>query len=316
VAGALTQGLYDVSVTAVDVSGNSSSDASADELEIDLTVPDNQNTVFSADQTVQGGVAVALASASDEAEVWFVPSGALMETSIIEIDLLDPADNYFDQNGSSNSNVNVEITVDGDTVTSTELRSGAWTAGWLDLAEVYENFYYSGYDYTVRNSSWTVVEPSSGDTVLKIKRKDDSLFTAASTVSVSIVKKPGQETYTVLDQVSADDIAGPSFLTVGTDMQTADGTWALNSGKTLSAPSDQGGYKLYVVDAAGNISVASDKTLTVDNTSPTVPTVTSLITNSTRPTITGAWVKENPATDLSVLVNGNTYALVTDTSYV
>jgi hypothetical protein len=50
---------------------------------------------------------------------------------------------------------------------------------------------------------------------------------------------------------------------------------------TILAPASNGSYKLYVIDAAGNVSAASTATLTVDSVPPTITTITSSQTNGT-----------------------------------
>lgn len=60
--------------------------------------------------------------------------------------------------------------------------------------------------------------------------------------------------------------AGTSVFTAGTDMTKAsDGL-----STSISAPADEGTYYLYIIDAAGNISLQSSAALTVDNTPPTI----------------------------------------------
>jgi hypothetical protein len=58
---------------------------------------------------------------------------------------------------------------------------------------------------------------------------------------------------------------GTSSFSAGATMTTASGT-----ATSILAPATAGAYKLFVVDAAGNISTQSTATLTVDNTAPSV----------------------------------------------
>lgn len=57
---------------------------------------------------------------------------------------------------------------------------------------------------------------------------------------------------------------GTSSFSAGATMTTASGT-----ATSILAPATAGAYRLYVIDAAGNISSASTAVLTVDNTAPT-----------------------------------------------
>jgi len=79
-----------------------------------------------------------------------------------------------------------------------------------------------------------------------------------------------------------------STFTPGNTMTTASAT-----GSTINAPANAGTYYLYILDAAGNVSVASTATLTVDNTGPTM-------TGFTLPTYSTATVSGTlSATDAS-----------------
>ncbi|MDD5084316.1 MAG: cohesin domain-containing protein [Candidatus Moranbacteria bacterium] len=61
-----------------------------------------------------------------------------------------------------------------------------------------------------------------------------------------------------------------TFLTGATMTKAASGT-----ATSILAPTASGSYKLFVIDAAGNVSAASTATLTIDSVAPTVSSVTS-----------------------------------------
>ena len=73
---------------------------------------------------------------------------------------------------------------------------------------------------------------------------------------------------------------GTSTFSAGATMTTASGTATL-----IAAPATVGAYRLYIIDAAGNVSSASTAILTVDNTAPTItsttPTTNAYISTST-----------------------------------
>ncbi len=80
--------------------------------------------------------------------------------------------------------------------------------------------------------------------------------------------------------------SGPSsnavwFAPAGTTTFAASGTMTTAAGNatTINAPANAGTYVLYVIDVAGNVSLPSTATLTVDNTPPTI-SATSPITNA------------------------------------
>ncbi|WP_442846374.1 Ig-like domain-containing protein [Leeuwenhoekiella sp. H156] len=107
---------------------------------------------------------------------------------------------------------------------------------------------------------------------------------------------------------SADDlvvvVAGVTYTEGdGNLVDNGDNTWSL----TIPTPLPDGTYDVMATatDAAGNAS--TDTTideLTIDTTSPTIPTVDPLVTNDNTPTITGT---ADSADDLVVVVAGVTY---------
>jgi hypothetical protein len=98
---------------------------------------------------------------------------------------------------------------------------------------------------------------------------DTAAPTNQDTVLAGAASKQGGVSLTV---VSAAETGGAIWLapdptttfSAGATMTTAGGT-----ATSISAPTTAGAYKLYVIDAAGNISSASTATVTVDNTAPT-----------------------------------------------
>ena len=100
---------------------------------------------------------------------------------------------------------------------------------------------------------------------------DTAAPTNQNTVFPTSVFKIGGASVTI---VSSGDVtnrvrfapAGTTNFVAGPNMTTA----ASGTSTTILAPATAGAYKLFVLDAAGNISAASTATLTVDNTLPTI----------------------------------------------
>ncbi|WP_417443594.1 beta strand repeat-containing protein, partial [Joostella sp.] len=91
----------------------------------------------------------------------------------------------------------------------------------------------------------------------------------------------------------------------GNLIDNSDNTWALQIPDGNALPDGFYDVKALVTDTFGNTN--SDTTLnelTIDTADPTIPTVNSLITNDTTPTITGTLDSQD---QLSVTVNGITY---------
>ena len=103
----------------------------------------------------------------------------------------------------------------------------------------------------------------------------NTVFAASTTVaggaSVSIVSS-GDST----NNVWFAPAGTTSFVAGTTQTKAANGT-----STTILAPASNGSYKLFVIDAAGNVSAASTATLTVDGTPPTITSITSAHANGT-----------------------------------
>lgn len=81
---------------------------------------------------------------------------------------------------------------------------------------------------------------------------------------------------------------GTSSFSAGATMTTASGT-----ATSILAPATAGTYRLYVIDAAGNISSASTAVLTVDDSDPVISAIAS---SATFTTVTITWTTDEPAT--------------------
>ena len=108
---------------------------------------------------------------------------------------------------------------------------------------------------------------------------DNTAPTNQDTVFASSVTQQGGTTVTVVSSGDANNNIwfapnGTASFSAGATMTTAGGT-----ATSITAPTTEGDYRLFVIDAAGNYSSASTAVLTVDNTAPTA----AITYNSTGP---------------------------------
>jgi hypothetical protein len=98
--------------------------------------------------------------------------------------------------------------------------------------------------------------------------------------STSVIKKGN----TPVDIISSDDINNSIWFSLNGTSEFIESTVRTKAvdGTSLSilSPQREGIYNLYVVDASGNISLPSIATLTVDNTAPSKPTISSVATDN------------------------------------
>lgn len=142
---------------------------------------------------------------------------------------------------------------------------------------------------------------------------DNTAPTNQNAVFASSVSKKGGTAVTI---VSSGDVTNNIwFAPSGTSVFVASATTtkAVNGTSTsILAPATEGTYKLYVVDSVGNVSVASNVTLTVDDTAPTIvigaPSIASTNSGPITYTITYG------GADTVTLANGNITLNTTDTA--
>ncbi len=111
---------------------------------------------------------------------------------------------------------------------------------------------------------------------------DTTAPTNQNTVFAASVAVAGGASVTIVS--SGDSTNNVWFAPSGTTNFVAGSTMtkATNgTATTILAPSSNGSYKLFVIDAAGNVSAASTATLTVDSTPPTITNITSSQANGT-----------------------------------
>ncbi|MFA5092326.1 MAG: hypothetical protein WC543_00015 [Candidatus Omnitrophota bacterium] len=225
----------------VDAAGNRSA-ASTATLTVDNTAPTNQDVVF--DASNQG------IRKKGGDSVTIVSSG-------------DATNNvWFAPYGTT-------VFVEGSTMT--KAASGIATT---ILAPLESETYYLYVVDAAGNISEPAITSLFVDNFAPINQ--DSIFAAS-------VSKPGGASVTLTgaggdrsDSVWFAPLGTTTFVAGATMTKAVDGRPT-----TMLAPATAGDYKLYVVDAAGNISAPSTATLTVDNTAPTVSGISSTLANGT-----------------------------------
>jgi hypothetical protein len=169
-----------------------------------------------------------------------------------------------------------------DMETSNQSSSNGGTGKTSAEMKTASTFTYSGWDFEVEtengtNNYWDMNQDGShypvlgwqGDGVLV---SDLDAPTNQNSVFASAVSKMGSESVTIISSgTSSNDVwfapASTTAFTTGGTMTKAVGT-----ATSINAPSTEGTYYLYVIDAVGNYSAASTAALTVDNTAPSIPT--------------------------------------------
>ncbi len=122
----------------------------------------------------------------------------------------------------------------------------------------------------------TATSTTNGTSVLFDKTAPTNQNTVFAT---STTKRANASTTVVSSGTASNTIwfapSGTTSFLAGSTMTTAGGT-----ATSLLAPATAGTYKLFVIDAAGNVSTASTATLTVDTATPTLTSVTMSSNNA------------------------------------
>ncbi|CAO3454929.1 hypothetical protein [Azospirillum argentinense] len=209
--------------------------------------------------------------------------------------------------GTAESGSTVTVTIGGATYTTTAT-NGSWsinlatatpTSGSLSLNANGTNAVSATATDAAGNTS------SAGTQTLTI----DTTLPDAPTVTSAALSNSTTPTLTGTAETGSTvtvTIGGATYTTTATN-----GTWSINlatatpTAGTLSLnPNGTNAVSATATDASGNVSAPGTQTLTIDTTLPDAPTVTTALTNSTTPTLTGT--AEANAT-VTVTVGGATY---------
>ncbi len=276
IAPPLTEGTYDVAVTATDVAGNPpGTDASNNELVIDLTAP--------------AAPVVNPLSTND--------------TTPILTGTYDSADS-----------AGLSVAVNGVTYvlgTDAELTSSVddWTLDLSAIAPLAEATYEVTAIATDAAGNPTT-DATSNELVIDLTGPTVTVTPLTTNDPTPMVTG----TYDSADSVGLSVAVNGVTYVLGTDaeLSTSGDDWTLD----LSAitPLAEATYEVTAIatDAAGNPTTdSSSNELVIDLTAPSVPVVNALTTNDQTPILTGTYDSADSA-GLSVAVNGVTYVLGTD----
>jgi len=261
----LAEGTYDLAATTTDLAGNTANDTSTDELTIDLTDP----TVPTVDPLLTNDTTPTITGTADSADLLTVTLNGITYTE---------GDGNLTDNGDDTWSLTVP--------TGNELAEGTYdvAATTTDLAG----------NTAVDNTTDELIIDLTNPTVPTV----DPLLTNDTTPTITGTADSADLLTVTLDGTTYTE--GDGNLT-----DNGDDTWSLTvpPGNELT----EGTYDVSATttDLAGNS--ADDSTtdeLTIDLTDPTVPTVDSLLTNDTTPTITGT---ADSADLLTVTLDGTTY---------
>ncbi|GAB3336755.1 hypothetical protein GCM10027429_20420 [Marivirga atlantica] len=278
--GGFSEGVYEVEATISDVAGNSASDASSNELTIDITAP----SIPTIDPLITSNTSPTI-------------TGSAEANTFISVTLNGVT---FEVVASSLGNWTV------NTSTDTPTAGGPFNA----LTDGFYEVEVSSTDLAGNSSSDDTNNELEIDTSLPTAPTIDQLATNNNTPILTGTNGLGAAQ--PADESIELEIEGATFNLT----PDASGNWSLNlsiatpvSG-SFTALTD-GIYDIVVTvsDNAGNsVADASTDELRIDTTDPVIPTINDLITNQAKPIINGT---AEVGSDISLLINGVSFTTVT-----
>ncbi|MDD4409464.1 MAG: hypothetical protein PHW52_02300, partial [Candidatus Pacebacteria bacterium] len=210
-------------------------------------------------------------------------------TATLSVDATGPT--FTINNGTSGVSVKtdtINISVaDANGVNASTVEYGFSANNTCDGSDTYGNAFTSATDFLITGNHndylCVMAADNAGNATYQLVGQlhiDNTAPTNQDTVFASSLDKKGGASVTVVSAAETGGSiwfapAGTTTFTAGTTMTTASGT-----ATSILAPATAGSYKLFVIDAAGNLSAASTATLTVDNTAPDVPVITSIASDN------------------------------------
>ncbi|WP_186464817.1 Ig-like domain-containing protein, partial [Azospirillum brasilense] len=210
--------------------------------------------------------------------------------------------------GTAEANSTVTVTVGGATYTTTSTNGGTWT---LDLATATPVTGSLNLNPNGGNAVSAIATDAAGNTSSAGTQSltIDTTLPDAPTVTSATLTNSATPTLTgtaEADSTVTVTIGGATYTTTATN-----GTWSVNlatatptSGSLSLNPNGANAVSATATDAAGNTSSAGTQSLTIDTTAPTAPTVTTALSNSTTPTLTGTAEADST---VIVTIGGATY---------
>ncbi|MCA4898643.1 MAG: T9SS type A sorting domain-containing protein [Cytophagales bacterium] len=300
-----TQGVYRLFV--IDAAGNLSTASTA------LLTVANQDGVFAASVLRTSGTAVAIASSATASnQVWFAPLGTTVFAAgptmtqatsgtattinapttqgVYRLFVIDAAGNI-----STASTAVLTVANQDGVFAASVLRTSGTAVTIVSSGTASNQVWFAPLGTTVFAAGATMTQAASGtattinapttqgvyrlfviDAAGNISTASTAILTVANqdiVFATNIFKQGGAATSIVSSGTASNQVwfapFGTTIFAAGASMTKA----ANGITTTINAPANEGDYRLFVIDAAGNISSASTAILTVDNTPPVVATV-------------------------------------------
>ncbi|MCM5661966.1 Ig-like domain-containing protein [Galbibacter mesophilus] len=244
----LADGTYDVAVTATDAAGNTSNDATVDELTINSTLPNNPT--------------VDVLNTNDTTPL-------ITGTAMSQDDLTVAINNVVYSEGEGNLTDNGDNTWALQIPAGNELPDGTYDV----VATATDNANNTSTDTTTDEVTISTSMPTAPTVELLTTADTTPEITGTATSSNDLTVEVNNVVYTEGDGNLTDNV---------------DDTWTLQIPDNQSLTDGFYDVKAEVTDSFGNTNNDSTlNELTIDTMAPNMPTVTPLATNDTTPTITG-----------------------------
>ncbi|MGO4911547.1 Ig-like domain-containing protein [Leeuwenhoekiella sp. W20_SRS_FM14] len=262
---ALPDGTYDVDATATDAAGNTSSDITIDELVIDRAAP----TVPTVNTQITNNSTPTITGTAD---------------SVDDLTVVVNGVTYIEGDGN--------LTDNGDNTFTLIIPAGD------ALPDETYDVVATATDAAGNSSSDITTDELVIDTAAPTVPTIDALVTNSNTPTITGTADSVDDLNIVVNGITYTE--GDGNLT-----DNGDDTWTLIIPAENALPDGTYDVVATAADAAGNASsdITTDE-LVIDTAAPTVPTVDTLLSNNSTPTITGT---ADSVDDLTVVVNGVTY---------
>ena len=280
---ALTDAVLDVVATVSDTAGNTSIDASAIELTIDTVAP-----------TASGVVDLITASDTGISNADDITN---LETASFNLSV-----------GAVEAGATISLLSDGVGIGSSLVQAdGSVSVSAGVLLEGVQNITYTLTDLAGNTSPVSQVLVVTLDTVLPVTTVNtpiagDAVINTAESTGLELTGT--SEPFSAV-QISITDSVNTELFNTTTN---GGGTWTLTSADVSALSNGSITIMAQSTDVAGNSGSGSSSSVTLDTTSPGVPVVNALITNSLTPSINGSAVLASGET-LAVSVNAVAYSV-------
>jgi len=286
---ALAEGIHDVMVSVLDQAGNSSNDASINELEIDLSSTVAPTPILTADINDDAFLNANEAQTIQPVTI-LLPAGAVVGDALLWTDGVTPRNTILSavDIAAGSFQTTIPLPANGSVLTITSV-----------LVDLAGNASPAGSD----SATVDTVVPAAPTIVIVEDANDDNFLNISELMGAVdvVINLPAGA---VAGDVLVTTIGGVSSTMILSSVDIILGAVSV----TTPAPAQNASVEAeaYIVDPAGNPSLVSDDLAVVDNSAPFIPSVNALTTNNVTPVLTGN-AAVGPGDILQVTVNGITY---------